>query len=1591
MIFGRQSMKAYVYSKVPVAVSLQEILRRWPREAAARNLKRLVGNEFNPMVTCVSMLAHPLAKDGTGINTKKVVEIMCIAPGYTVYKKAADNEEGEEWNLAASDSYNIFADIDGSLDASNVYRRVRVRPVVFLSERDAHEIISGCITRARTRGGCVDEWFDNSHGIIDEFVYKTSMMPCGMCPPGVEKKSGRRFEGGMPLCASCRPTKRYEGDTIQIPKIIDLGRLPPPLAKRVFTKENVIDQEYVTFFLPEDLPYTKGCEVQDAGYTEEFIKESRTAVYDIETITVDSTLTRTIPDEVVTITVSTNTGGTTKDLVMFTRKVPDSWCGGDVDTNEFLGDLRKEGQLPLPKLKVIRCSSERSLLEGFRDFLQSYRPHFLVSYNGHGFDNKYLIRGSVATRMDEPFHKALDHLTPLVRRMQSKDPLRTVGRGQFMRPHGKFCSGMLADTVMEVGYDTFPGMLSIDLYPINDMSLNDACKKKKVDGCKLEGVSHTDIPRLYYGRHEDFFRYAVLDVVITTDLLWKDRFDAIELFMELEKLVGTPWNMTVSRQKTMSAITTTYIQFNSNGFLRKAIMRPKRILSNAVVDELASYFGSGVTPRLDETFQLTTDFANGHCKCNTLIKALPKDQTILTEGVVHRALGVQVHRKRATDPPYSTVDAAILLFYLFRGGIDWKPFQALLNEYGERAGPKHSQKRVGHLKNFVLYLVRVRKCLSPLHECPELLWKAFRENHKTDLVVTGLKEFVEEHHGELMGLARKADRFARPTEVSPAKVASIIKEKFPQGIKLKMLSYDGALIICPKSGVNMNNPVCALDFRSQYPNGMRVINLGVDTHMNVATVMKAVSLLQERRGGLSQKEAARVLALEYVHVCPTRRVDDTTDWTDYLGHLEYLERNCIFFVKNAVSIQNHQFKAEIDSRVEDKFKAENPSLTPEERASYAKKSAAKKININSRYGLIQSVVNPRFQPTVTGVGRRSIQTVTKKLRDMLGTSEMYGDSVPGYTPLTVRDSLTGRVGVITFDSLPEEKWVPYPGFAKGTSKKQQIPSRPVQVMTEVGWRAVVRFVSHKTVKKMYRVATRSGIVDVTEDHSLLDPSGAHIKPTDVVVGQTELLRVSEGVSYTQDVEAVNRNMLSFLSNLVAGDTAIVVRTQVSAQAFCVHLNHLGYDVTVTDDNGIFRVRWLRDAGGRSPNVVTKVTLLHEAYAGCVFDVETDAGTFNAGIGDIVIKNTDSCFTFKKDLDVFEMAKMTPLRMYELLKFQQFAVSFTAFKETIYDRHYPVDESDPKAVRQSGGGVFQQLYEVLAPILSTDALELEAEKTLCPMTLPSMKKYTAFNCVTGKTLTKGLSCHNKGSFGLSKDILEAYNNIVVRSRDRHDMAAQLYHHLGRLVTVPIELGLVDLSKIAKPTTINIKKVKSGSKKDTLLKRMEKESTGCFMYEKIHTKVVSVYPEDDGLDAMWSLRDIGSQKCSDEVHVIKTKFDVLQEIMTIVKSEFQRGVCEVFERLIWGDYEPDYYTAKVFEKLSLEDDAKFTAMSFTKIMSKRVHRARQNGEGGGPEDTPAVVAPSRPKGKRKRPTDSGVETHAKKAKVDAFWSAAGYSVK
>lgn len=180
-----------------------------------------------------------------------------------------------------------------------------------------------------------------------------------------------------------------------------------------------------------------------------------------------------------------------------------------------------------------------------------------------------------------------------------------------------------------------------------------------------------------------------------------------------------------------------------------------------------------------------------------------------------------------------------------------------------------------------------------------------------------------------------------------------------------------------------------------------------------------------------------------------------------------------------------------------------------------KRQLSYKVNANSMYGGMG--VKKGYLPFLPGAmcttakGRESIAKASKYIQEHYGGKLIYGDSVTGDTPIMIKYE-DETIDIVRIDEIGEV-WNDYEEFKKEDSnrkeKQQTYPYKSsgehrimnfIKVWTGEEWSLVKRVIRHKTVKKMYRVLTHTGCVDVTEDHSLLDENKQKIKPTEVGIG-----------------------------------------------------------------------------------------------------------------------------------------------------------------------------------------------------------------------------------------------------------------------------------------------------------------------------------------------------------------------------------------------------------------------------------------------------------------------------------------------------------
>jgi DNA polymerase elongation subunit (family B) len=368
---------------------------------------------------------------------------------------------------------------------------------------------------------------------------------------------------------------------------------------------------------------------------------------------------------------------------------------------------------------------------------------------------------------------------------------------------------------------------------------------------------------------------------------------------------------------------------------------------------------------------------------------------------------------------------------------------------------------------------------------------------------------------------------------------------------------------------------------------------------------------------------------------------------------------------------------------------------------------------------------------------------------------IYGDSVTGDTPILLMND-KNEIFIKTIDTIGE-KWLKYEQFKLDDIKltnKEHDENIKYKVWTDKGWSEIKRVIRHKTYKKIYEVLTHTGCVRVTEDHSLLEPSGKQIKPIDCKIG-TSLLhsfpkiinKVENSLSldkayiygfffgdgscgkygekskvkYTwalnnKDIE-INYKLIEKLKNAYplsnfkmldtinsSGVYKIVpccgnikqfveeyrsifydkdkhkiipqcilngsynekdeflkgyyaadgcrkdtekcnchrfdTKSQISAMNLYYLVKSLDYDASINkrkDKPEIFRITYSKNKFRKDPIKIKKINDLGyiDDY---VYDLETDVGHFQAGVGSMIVKNTDSVFFTmkihdKKTLDI----------------------------------------------------------------------------------------------------------------------------------------------------------------------------------------------------------------------------------------------------------------------------------------------------------------------------------------------------------------------
>ncbi len=437
---------------------------------------------------------------------------------------------------------------------------------------------------------------------------------------------------------------------------------------------------------------------------------------------------------------------------------------------------------------------------------------------------------------------------------------------------------------------------------------------------------------------------------------------------------------------------------------------------------------------------------------------------------------------------------------------------------------------------------------------------------------------------------------------------------------------------------------------------------------------------------------------------------------------------------------------------------------------------AYKVVCNSLYGQVGASTSPicykELAACTTATGRNMvIHARDTTMKHFVGAKLTYGDSVTGNMPVLLKDTKNQKVYHKSISELCNE-WESYEAFKPYDNtlrEKEQGSYKNAKIWTASGWAKINRVIRHKTVKKIYRVLTRTGIVDVTEDHSLLSPELEQIKPKDVAVGK-ELrhgfpyeLEADENYNYVASMDfdltkdSINRIQELFINLRKNGE--YVWFEKISQNTITVSSSKHSYGGIMVNEpfnpNEIIDIQYLRNSD-------------ENEY---VYDIETTDGTFQAGIGQMIVKNTDSIF-----------------------------VNFTDhIKQKYPGREFTEEELLEESIKIGQEAAKNVNKDVKAP------QNIEYEKTFWPFVIFSKKRY--FGNKYEKSIKKyketsmGIVLKRRDNAPILKSIYKGIIDIILNKRDLAGSKLFFRESVKNLLEGNVDISQLVISKTIKADYAN----------------------------------------------------------------------------------------------------------------------------------------------------------------------------------------------
>ncbi len=446
--------------------------------------------------------------------------------------------------------------------------------------------------------------------------------------------------------------------------------------------------------------------------------------------------------------------------------------------------------------------------------------------------------------------------------------------------------------------------------------------------------------------------------------------------------------------------------------------------------------------------------------------------------------------------------------------------------------------------------------------------------------------------------------------------------------------YEGAIVLDPKCDLYLDNPVACVDYASLYPSSMISENLSHDSKVwtreyDLNGVLTCEWGEKDENGNfiydnLPGYEYVNITydTFKYVRKTPKSAAEKIKSGTKTCRFAQYPEGKAIM-----PSILEELLIARKTTR----------KLIPQQNDEFMKNVLDKrqlgyKVTANSLYGQCGAKTSTFYEKDIaactTATGRLLLTYAKKIIEECYGDTicntkdhgpvltkaeYIYGDSVANYTPVYIRHN--GIIDILTIEELGKkygkDLWVSCK--EEGKQEKEYCELEDIETWSDKGWTKLYRIIRHNLAphKKMIRILTQTGLVDVTDDHSLLNINVEPVKPNEIAIGKDLLhLKLTELCS-----DNINDKVYNFTVNN---------NNVIDAAKYINYLNSIGnnkYYITIDCNNSIV----IKTDKLEKINKYVIKSKKEIKYNGYVYDLTTENHHFAAGVGNLIVHNTDSVF------------------------------------------------------------------------------------------------------------------------------------------------------------------------------------------------------------------------------------------------------------------------------------------------------------------------------------------------------------------------------